>query len=340
MTKQEIMNRVNTHLEYAKKEIGFTDDQFVGIFVYGSTNYGTATEDSDIDTKLIILPTFEDMCLNRQPVSKELHVEDEHCEVKDLRLMREMWMKQNINFVEVLFTDYCIINPKYKELFDKYFVDKREAIAHGNPYKAVSSISGQAMSGVLRLATPKTVYNAWRLYYFLSDYVEGVSYEKCLKQTGKRKEQLMRIKRGSFTPEEASDIAELLLKFKERYEFLLFEESESAAAAFETLNTGVIEIIKASLNEFCPNAPTKSTFMSKLTNAEERAYYAIVNTIGSEGNVTVSKLVDSTNISRPVYNNLFNKLKENNIATVTNMGVKGMYIKITQPELRAEAEEL
>lgn len=340
MTKQDIMNRINAHLEYAKQQLQINDDQFVGIFAYGSINYGTSTEYSDVDTKLIILPTFEDICLNRQPVSKELHIDDEHCEVKDLRLMREMWMKQNINFLETLFTDYCIINPKYEELFDKYFIQNKELIAHYNPYYTLMSISGQALSRPNRLVTAKYVYNAWRLYYFLLDYFSGVSYSKCIQQTGKRKEKLMRIKGGDFTDQDLYDVLTLIQELREDYAYLRDEANENAEAALEALNTGVIEIMRASLNEFCPSAPTKKEFLSKLTNAEERAYYAIVHSIGSEGNVTISKLVDSTNISRPVYNNLFNKLKENNIATVTNMGVKGTYIKITQPELKSEAEEL
>jgi transcriptional pleiotropic repressor len=110
--------------------------------------------------------------------------------------------------------------------------------------------------------------------------------------------------------------------------------------AIAALNNGVIEILKSSFVEIQHDASSKEEFFKNLTNAETKAYYSIVSEIHDEGNITISKLVAKHSISRPVYNNLMVKLKECGVATVSNMGMKGTYIKITQPELKAEALSL
>ena len=62
-----IMDRVQEHynesLEY------FPEDRIVCLVLQGSQNYGLDTPSSDIDTKLIITPTFEDIAMNRQAIS-------------------------------------------------------------------------------------------------------------------------------------------------------------------------------------------------------------------------------------------------------------------------------
>ncbi len=102
-------------------------------------------------------------------------------------------------------------------------------------------------------------------------------------------------------------------------------------------NEGIVEILKYSFMEDKLGNISKKEFFKQLTNAEIKAYYSIIKEIGEEGNITISKLVEKNTISRSVYNNLIAKMKENKIAFILNMGMKGTYIKITEPELRAEA---
>ena len=62
-----ILERVQEHYEEAKTI--FPEDRIVGIFLQGSQNYGLELPTSDVDTKLIVVPTFEDIALNKKPVS-------------------------------------------------------------------------------------------------------------------------------------------------------------------------------------------------------------------------------------------------------------------------------
>ena len=58
-TNEWIQEKVMEHLEEAKEH--FTENHIVGIFLQGSQNYGMDYINSDIDTKLIITPTLEDL---------------------------------------------------------------------------------------------------------------------------------------------------------------------------------------------------------------------------------------------------------------------------------------
>ena len=132
-----VMNQINRHYLFANEL--YDSNQIVGVFCQGSTNYGLDCENSDIDTKCIVVPSFKDIALARKPVSTT-HVlaNDEHLDGKDVRKYMETFRKQNLNFLEILFTPYCIINPLYREQWMR-LVDERENIAHMNPYLLIKS---------------------------------------------------------------------------------------------------------------------------------------------------------------------------------------------------------
>ena len=51
---------------------GYPEKQIFGIFLYGSQNYGLDTENSDVDTKAIIIPTIEDLCQKKVDFVKNM----------------------------------------------------------------------------------------------------------------------------------------------------------------------------------------------------------------------------------------------------------------------------
>jgi predicted nucleotidyltransferase len=98
MTEKEIIfNRLKSDYDKLINE-GY---EVVGVFLQGSQNYGLQYEESDIDTKAIILQKFDDFVLNNKPISTTLILDsNEHIDLKDIRLMFECFKKQNINFIE------------------------------------------------------------------------------------------------------------------------------------------------------------------------------------------------------------------------------------------------
>lgn len=337
MTKDKIMNKLKKHWDFAATQ--YNEDQFLGIFLYGSQNYNFASEDSDVDSKIIYIPTFEEMCLNKNWLSVELQTEEkEHIEIKDIREMKLMWEKQNINFVELFYTEYFILNPKYEKVFKTYFIKNRELIAHYDRAKTIKSVGCQLLHTLAQGKTDnKKLYNAFRLSYFLQYYLLGFSYEKCIVPKGEIHDFLYELKYNCQWNEETklSKAEELEQQIKELIDANYNIDSPMRESATAALETGVCEILKLSL--YKEDSLTKEAFFEKLTDTEKDAYKAIVNEIQNEGYISLSKMIKKTNISRPVYNNLIAKLKEFKIAEVQSCGVKGTYIKIIHPQLKVSS---
>lgn len=215
----KIMNKLQDNYNIVEN-MGY---EIVGIFLQGSQNYELDYENSDIDCKAIILPKFDDFVLNHKPVSTT-HVlpSDEHIDLKDIRLMFDCFKKQNINFVEILFTKYKIMNPKYKTLFQPLF-DNNELIAHYNNYASLNCISGTSMEKYKALEHPypatidkiekygydfKQLHHIIRLNEFIKRYINGEPYKDCL--ISKNTEYLINVKRGLHSLGEARCIAKTL----------------------------------------------------------------------------------------------------------------------------------
>jgi predicted nucleotidyltransferase len=217
----KIIKRLQEHYNEVEK-MGY---EIVGVFLQGSQNYELAYENSDIDSKAIILPRFEDFVLNKTPVSTTHVLEnDEHVDLKDIRLMFECFKKQNINFVEILFTKYKIMNPKYEKLFQP-LIDNNELIARYNNYAAVNCIAGMSMEKYKALEHPypslidkiekygydsKQLHHIIRLNEFIKRYINGEPYKECL--IPRNKEYLIAVKKNIHSLEEARKIAKELSK--------------------------------------------------------------------------------------------------------------------------------
>ena len=224
--------RVKEHYKYVCEKYG--EENILGVFLYGSQNYGLATEESDVDTKAILIPTLWDIAANKQPVSTELHMENgEHIEVKDIRLMCDMWKKQNMNFIEILFTKYKVLNPDYADIFG-LFETIRNEIAFYNPNKTIASTAYQLLHTLeqgLREENVdnKKLANSMRLANFLinykamADYTLPRNYSVILKD--RNYEDLKAIKMGTYykSENEKKEQAEIL---KEHIESLLKEKNE------------------------------------------------------------------------------------------------------------------
>lgn len=71
-------------------------------------------------------------------------------------------------------------------------------------------------------------------------------------------------------------------------------------------------------------------FYKALTDNEKTAFLAIREAIGLSGNISIVKMIQKTNISRPVWTSLLQKMEKFGIAQVKNQGVKGTYIEIAK----------
>lgn len=196
MDKVEIAKTLYEY--YEELETHYSEGSILGVFLYGSQNYDFSTPTSDIDAKAIYIPTMEEMALLKQPISKEYHMSNgAHVEVKDIRLMWQMWKKQNMNFVEILFTDYYLTHKWYAYKWQT-ILELREQIATYNMqygitsacYQAINTLKSNEISG-------KKVANAARLADFIWKYTQGRPYKDCIKVNEDFKNKWLSVKQDN-----------------------------------------------------------------------------------------------------------------------------------------------
>lgn len=210
MTERQLDTEKRVKEHYVEALEHFPERSIVGLFLQGSQNYGLDTPNSDIDTKLIVVPSFRDIALNKKPVSTtHIRANDEHIDFKDIRLYMETFRKQNLNFLEILFTDFAIINPIYFQEWSR-LIAAREAIARMNPSRAVRSMKGVAMEKFHAMEHPyptkldliekyghdgKQTHHLLRVEDYLERYIAGESYKSCLHPTPEKVAHMMEYKR-------------------------------------------------------------------------------------------------------------------------------------------------
>ena len=217
-----IMDRVQEHYNEALEY--FPEDRIVCLILQGSQNYGLDYEGSDIDTKLIVTPTFKEIAMNKKAVSTtHVRENEEHTDFKDIRLYIQTFRKQNLNFLEILFSPYAIVNPMYAEQWNR-LVSAREAIAHYSPVQAIKSMKGIAKEKYhamehhypARIAwiekfgyDPKQLHHLLRVEDYIRRYISGESYESCLQPLNPT--HLQNVKIGCYSLDEARQLADLAI---------------------------------------------------------------------------------------------------------------------------------
>ena len=216
-----INKRVREHAIYIEQNYPNCIRFFTAL--QGSQNYGLSDEYSDIDTKTLIIPTFKELIFNKSRISTTLEVAPtiEHADVKDMREMFECFKKQNINFLEILFTPYVDVNPMFQDEYNVLY-ENRERIARYNPYQGMRAIIGDIMAKYHAFDhpypnslpkiekygyDPKQLHHMVRLQEFMTRFiVNGEKYEDCLKS--RHPDKLIAIKRGSIPLNKAKEIRE------------------------------------------------------------------------------------------------------------------------------------
>lgn len=228
MTDMELKARLYEHWEDALKL--YPRERIVALVLQGSQNYGLDDAESDVDTKLLLVPTLDEVVFNKKPVSTT-HVRDndEHIDAKDIRLYWQCFRKGNPNFVEVLFTDYYIVNSMYFDLWEE-MRSKRELVARVNPLVAAKAMMGMVQEKFHAMEhrypsraeivdkfgyDPKQLQHLIRMSWFLETYV----YDECCYKdiltlgytvNGQEnfKKWLLNVKRGrEYGLEEAREVA-------------------------------------------------------------------------------------------------------------------------------------
>jgi hypothetical protein len=177
----------------------------------------------------------------------------------------ETFRKQNLNFLEILFTEYFIIPAQYYDQWYRLDVNK-EDIARMNEYRAVKSMKGIALekyhamehpypSKVDILARmgydPKQLHHLVRVDEYLTRYIAGEPYKECLIPKGDMKEYLLDIKKGKYDLAAARSIADKTLAHVTQIadEFCATREDKEDEDMRELLQDVQYEIMKIAVKE-------------------------------------------------------------------------------------------
>lgn len=267
MDGNKIFLRLREHL---KKVLETYDNEWFVIALQGSQNYGIADEESDIDSKCLILPTFDQLVFNKQAISHTLIMDNnEHCDVKDVREYFKIVRKSNINFVEIFFTEWFIANPKYADLWLD-LIENNEIIANMNPYRAITAMRGMAhqkyhaleheypsrMHIIERFGyDPKQLSHLIRVRYFMEQYIANQPYQDCIYlRDPSLQKMIYSVKRNGWPTkcwETYKDIANGTLDFIENLynEYKDIYKNENDPFAEQILDDVLEELIKRSMRE-------------------------------------------------------------------------------------------
>jgi hypothetical protein len=225
-TDEWIMDRVREHYNEALEH--FPEYRIVGVYYQGSGNYGLDYPDSDVDTKCIVLPSIKQLCNNQQMSTTHIRKNDEHIDFKDIRIMFETFTKQNLNFLEILYTKYCVINPLYASLWDD-IMSKRDDIVNMNNVSLVKSMKGIAGEKYHAMEhrypsriewldkfsyDPKQLHHLFRIKEFMCRWIDGEPFEKCLVSC--EPEWLIDVKKGKYNLDDARHLGKGAMDYIQR----------------------------------------------------------------------------------------------------------------------------
>lgn len=215
-----IMKNIEEKYNYLQN-LGY---KVIAIYLQGSQNYGLDVYDddykSDIDAKAIVIPKLEDIILNKKPVSTTIVMDNnEHIDVKDIRVMKDMFIKQNLSYLELLYTDYYKYDSEFEEELEE-LKSIRDLVSDINRNQLFRCIKGMSMEKLKALEhpypnlldkiekfgyDPKQLHHILRLNEFITRYVLGESLESCYKTYNPIK--LIEVKKGCYSLDKARQLA-------------------------------------------------------------------------------------------------------------------------------------
>ena len=257
----DYLKTVREHFDQASATYGA--DNVWATMLYGSQNYNMATIDSDVDVKTMLFPTIRTTVLGEKMISTDLvHPDGSLNGVKDYRDTFALYLRGNVRFLETLYSDYQVVNPKYQPFFDQ-LIANRELIANSLPRKLMHSAAGMAAQKYKALNHPfpskveilakygydsKQLHHLVRIYYFMRAFMTTRSYEQSLRPKETLRESLLSIKTNPLPKQEAFELAvNMMDKVQDLVTFAdagELPEDNNHAAAVDFLNSLALDLFK------------------------------------------------------------------------------------------------
>ena len=296
------------YLECVKR---FGEERVLGVFSIGLYNYNSAETMDEVKYMAIYIPTFEDLCTQLN----DMEIKEDYI-LRDVRAIYFYCQKVNGSELELLYSLYQKINPIYKDTFKEYFLKYKEEMGRKAHFFQTDAVITKAKSYIEK----GDLFGAARLRIATEYFLNGSSMEECFRPTQSYiKSYLENVKHGvlKIEPKEVISEIEELIDSQENIELSSFTDKKVKLGVINIINIGLKK--KVDLEEF----------ECELTATEKKAFSVVKENLNEnkETCLSVSKICKVTGISRPIWKNLFAKMENQQIAEISNMGVKGTFIK-------------
>lgn len=252
-----IMDRMREHYKDTLKQ--YPENRIIGIFYQGSGNYGLDYEGSDVDTKCVLAPSLKELAESKMTSRTYVRENDEHIDFKDIRMMLETFRKSNLNFLEILYTKYYIINPIYEAEWNK-LIAARDSIVTMNIPSLMKSMKGIASEKYHAMEHKypsrmhvidkwgydcKQLHHLFRIEEFMDRWIYGDSFSDCL--ISQKPEWLIDVKKGKYNLEDARALGRATMDgIQSLYELYISkypnEINEDIYKLFDNVSYSIIKI--------------------------------------------------------------------------------------------------
>lgn len=119
-SNEQIFFKLNLAVNFIKKL--YPEENIFGVYTYGDNT----------NIVCIMVPTFEDVCLNEKLINNYYEI-SKSCKVKliDVRYIYHATRDGYPEIIESLYTEHYIINPRYEHMYYKLFRANREKFKEG-----------------------------------------------------------------------------------------------------------------------------------------------------------------------------------------------------------------
>lgn len=169
------------------------------------------------------------------------------------------------------------------------------------------------------------LFEAARLDIAAKLFVNGVPCQDCIKlKEDIYRKYLLDIKHGKYIPPKDDLLTSLSITRDKAAKIPKNPEG------LELFTKDLLAVMKIAMN----SSSIVDSFIKSLTENEKTCLIAILKTIkDNESHYSISRGIIETGVSRPVFKNVFQKLKDSGIAEVTNHGAKGTHLKLLETSI-------
>lgn len=224
-------------LSSVKQSLNIPEDDFIGIFLYGSQNYHLDTEDSDVDTIVLVH--------SADKPRKELVTPIGKTKIYTIKYFIDRLKQGDLECYEILYTKYRIVKPDYNDILNEFVSKFSKVMSYERIKRSLLIKLYEHLSHALWI--PRTDenarYNKKRLYWSMRVYnqleriLDGESFEASLVYISSLGHDLVKIKTipNYLSLREFNEMYKLLVEFHDsspRYLNAIIDEEDACLSDF------------------------------------------------------------------------------------------------------------